>query len=87
MRRATNIISIDPTFLAGAHVAAENHDGLKTAPATFQSIIMEVFEEYILGFMQLFNHQIGIRNSMYLWIHQNFDASLQKELVSTSVLH
>jgi hypothetical protein len=27
---------------------------LKTAPATFQWIIMEIFEEYILGFMQVF---------------------------------
>jgi hypothetical protein len=28
--------------------------GLKTAPATFQQIIMEIFEEYIPGFMQVF---------------------------------
>ena len=28
--------------------------GLKTAPATFQRIIMEIFEEFILAFMQVF---------------------------------
>jgi hypothetical protein len=28
--------------------------GLKTAPATFQRIITKIFEEYILGFMQVF---------------------------------
>jgi hypothetical protein len=33
--------------------------GLKTTPATFQRIIMEVFEDYILGFMQVF---------LYPWI-------------------
>jgi hypothetical protein len=38
----------------GVYVAVVMMFGLKTAPATFQQIIMEIFEEYILGFMQVF---------------------------------
>jgi hypothetical protein len=34
--------------------------GLKTAPATFQRIIMEIFEEYIPGFMQVFLDDFAI---------------------------
>jgi hypothetical protein len=37
----------------GVFVAAVMMFGLKTAPATFQRIIMEIFEEYIPGFMQV----------------------------------
>jgi hypothetical protein len=38
----------------GVFVAVVMMFGLKTAPATFQRIIMEIFEEYIPGFMQVF---------------------------------
>jgi hypothetical protein len=38
----------------GVFVAVVMMFGLKTAPTTFQRIIMEVFEEYIPGFMQVF---------------------------------
>jgi hypothetical protein len=34
--------------------------GLKTAPSTFQRIIMEIFEEYIRGFMQVFLHDFAL---------------------------
>jgi hypothetical protein len=38
----------------GVFVAVVMMLGLKTAPATFQRIIMEIFEEYIPGFIQVF---------------------------------
>ena len=38
----------------GVFVAVVMMFGLKTAPATFQRIIMEIFAEYIPGFMQVF---------------------------------
>jgi hypothetical protein len=38
----------------GVYVAVVMIFGLKTAPATFQRIIMEIFEEYIPGFIQVF---------------------------------
>jgi hypothetical protein len=38
----------------GVFVAVIMMFGLKMAPATFQRIIMEIFEEYIPGFMQVF---------------------------------
>jgi hypothetical protein len=38
----------------GLFVAVVMMFGLKTVPATFQRIIMEIFEEYIPGFMQVF---------------------------------
>jgi hypothetical protein len=38
----------------GIFVAVVMMFGLKTAPATFQRIIKEIFEEYIPGFMQVF---------------------------------
>jgi hypothetical protein len=34
--------------------------GLKTAPATFQRIIMEIFEEYIPGLMQVFQDDFAV---------------------------
>jgi hypothetical protein len=38
----------------GVFVAVVMMFGLKTAPATFLRIIMEIFEGYIRGFMQVF---------------------------------
>ena len=38
----------------GVFVAIVMMFGLKMAPATFQRIIMEIFGEYILAFMQVF---------------------------------
>jgi hypothetical protein len=38
----------------GVYVAIVMMFGLKTAPATFHRVIMEIFEEYIPGFMQVF---------------------------------
>ena len=38
----------------GVFVAVIMMFGLKTAPTTFQQIIMEIFVEYIPGFMQVF---------------------------------
>ena len=35
----------------GVFVAVMMMFGLKTAPATFQRIIMEIFDEYILSYM------------------------------------
>jgi hypothetical protein len=34
--------------------------GLKTTPATFQRIIMEIFEDYIPGFMQVFLEDFAV---------------------------
>ena len=36
--------------------------GLKTTPATFQSIIVEIFYDYILAFMQLFLDDFVVYN-------------------------
>jgi hypothetical protein len=44
----------------GVFVAVVMMFGLKTAPTTFQRIIMEVFEEYVLGFMQVFLDDFAI---------------------------
>ena len=41
------------TKMARFIVAVVMMFGLKTAPATFQHIIMEIFEEYIQTFMQV----------------------------------
>ena len=38
----------------GVFVAVVMMFGLKIAPATFQRVIMEIFVEYIAGFMQFF---------------------------------
>jgi hypothetical protein len=38
----------------GVYMAFVMMFGLKTAPVMFQQIIMEIFEEYIPGFMQVF---------------------------------
>jgi hypothetical protein len=51
--------------------------GLKTAPATFQQIIMEIFEEYILGFMQVFLDDFAVFGSQKMhW--QHVEMCLQK---------
>jgi hypothetical protein len=44
----------------GVFVAVVMMFGLKTAPATFQQIIMEIFKEYIPGFMQVFLDDFAI---------------------------
>ena len=47
--------------------------GLKTAPTTFQRIIMEIFGEYIPAFMQVFLDDFTMYNRMiehldHLWM-------------------
>jgi hypothetical protein len=44
----------------GVFVAVVMMFGLKTPSATFHQIIMEIFEEYILGFMQVFLDDFAI---------------------------
>ena len=44
----------------GVFVAVVMMFGLKTAPATFQRIIMEIFGEYIPGFMQVFLNDFAV---------------------------
>jgi hypothetical protein len=44
----------------GFFVAVVMMFGLKTAPTTFQQIIMEIFEEYIPGFMQVFPDDFAV---------------------------
>jgi hypothetical protein len=44
----------------GVFVAVVMIFGLKTAPATFQRIIMEIFEAYIPRFMQVFLDDFGV---------------------------
>ena len=36
--------------------------GLKTTPATFQRVIMEIFADYILAFMQVFLDDFEVYN-------------------------
>jgi hypothetical protein len=51
--------------------------GLKTAPATFQRIIMEIFEEYIPGFMQVFLDDFVVFGSRKMHL-QHVEMCLQK---------
>jgi hypothetical protein len=44
----------------GVFVAVVMMFGLKTAPTTFQRIIIEIFEEYIPGFMQVFIEDFAV---------------------------
>ena len=46
----------------GVFVAVVMMFALKTAPATFQWIIMEIFGEYIPGFMQVFLDDFTVYN-------------------------
>ena len=47
----------------GVYVDVVMMFGLKTAPTTFQRIIMEIFEEYIPGFMQVFLDDFAVFGS------------------------
>ena len=46
----------------GVFVAVVMMFGLKTGPATLQRIIMEIFGEYIPGFMQVLLDDIAVYN-------------------------
>jgi hypothetical protein len=45
---------------SGVFVAFIMMFGLKTTPTTFWRIIMEIFEEYIHGFMQVFLEDFAV---------------------------
>jgi hypothetical protein len=51
--------------------------GLKTAPAIFQRIIMEIFKEYIPGFMQVFLDDFAVFGSWKMHL-QHVEMCLQK---------
>ena len=59
---------------------------LKTAPATFQRIIMEIFAEYIPGFMQVFLDDFacleGLR-STYSIFDYAYRSAVKRGLAST----
>ena len=53
----------------GVFVAVVMMFGLKTAPATFQRVIQEIFVEYIPAFMQVFLNDFSI----YSWKSEHFE--------------
>jgi hypothetical protein len=61
----------------GVFVAVVMMFGLKTAPATFQRIIMKIFEEYILGFMQVFLDDFAVFGTCKVHL-QHVDLCLKK---------
>jgi hypothetical protein len=61
----------------GVFVAVVMMFGLKTTPATFQRIIMEIFEEYIPRFMQVFLDDFAVFGSRKRHL-QHVEMGLQK---------
>jgi hypothetical protein len=61
----------------GVFVAVVMMFGLKTAPTTFQRIIMEIFEEYIPGFMKVFLDDFAMFGSRKMHL-QHVEMCLQK---------
>jgi hypothetical protein len=61
----------------GVFVAVVMMFGLKMAPATFQRIIMEIFEEYIPGFMRVFLDDFAVFGSRKMHL-QHVEMCLQK---------
>ena len=53
----------------GDFVAVVMMFGLKTTPTTFQRIIMEIFGEYIMMFMQVFLHHFVVYNRNMEHLH------------------
>jgi hypothetical protein len=61
----------------GVFVAVFMMFSLKTAPATFQRIIMEIFEEYICGFLQVFLDDFALFENRKMHL-QHVEMCLQK---------
>jgi hypothetical protein len=61
----------------GVFVAVVMMFGLKMAPATSQRIIMEIFEDYISGFMQVFLDDFAVFRSQKMHL-QHVEMCVQK---------